>query len=76
VGNAKRSLKHLMVAYDTVVYIANQRKEALYLPEEKTLYESYELVLQAEEYREVALYMYLLDCRPIEIQNTAQSRIK
>lgn len=59
VGNAKRSLKHLMVAYDTVVYIANQRKEALYLPEEKALFESYELVLQAEEYREVTLKIYI-----------------
>ncbi|CAD8141739.1 unnamed protein product [Paramecium octaurelia] len=71
-NNSKKTNKHLQQSYEIVTQLASKRRELLTFTEDNSFYLSYELLLQAEEYREIADQLRFKLFRNLEYQDVIQ----
>ncbi|CAD8143243.1 unnamed protein product [Paramecium pentaurelia] len=71
-NNAKKANKHMQTSYEIVTQLAIKRKDYLNFTDDNSFYTSYELIQQAEEYREIADQLRFKLFRNLDIQDVIQ----
>ncbi|CAD8049462.1 unnamed protein product [Paramecium sonneborni] len=71
-NNSKKALKHMQTSYEIVTQLAAKRKDNLNFTDDNSFYTSYELIQQAEEYREIADQLRFKLFRNLEHQDVIQ----